>query len=48
MLCGMKNINEDPPHHDIAQGLVVISSSFKNRLNNPSIFISGYSYIHIY
>ena len=40
ILCGTNNINKDPPH-DTAQGLIVIGSSFKNRFNNPNVFICG-------
>ena len=40
ILCGMNNINKDP-YYDIAQGLIAIGSSFKNRCNNPNIFICG-------
>ena len=40
ILCGTNNINKDSPH-DIVQGLFVIGSSFKNRFNNPNIFICG-------
>ena len=40
ILCGMNNINKDPPY-DIAQGLIAIGSSFKNRCNNPNVFICG-------
>ena len=40
VLCGMNNINKDPPH-DIVQGLIAIGSSFENRFNNPKIFICG-------
>ena len=29
------------PPHDIVQGLIAIGSSFKNRFNNPNIFICG-------
>ena len=41
ILCGTNNINKDPPPHDIVQGLIPIDSSFKNRVNNPNIFICG-------
>ena len=40
ILCGTNSINKDPPY-DIVQGLIAISSSFKNRFNNPNIFICG-------
>ena len=40
ILCGTNNINKDPPY-DIVQGLIAIGSSFKNRFNNPNIFICG-------
>ena len=40
ILCGTNNINKDPPY-DIVQGLIVIGSSFKNRCNNPNMFICG-------
>ena len=40
ILCGTNNINKDPPY-DIVQGLITIGSSFKNRWNNPNIFICG-------
>ena len=40
ILCGTNNINKDPPY-DIVQGLIAIGSSFKNRCNNPNIFICG-------
>ena len=40
ILCGMNNINKDPPH-DIVQRLTAIGSSFKNRFNSPNIFICG-------
>ena len=36
ILCGTNNIN-----NDIVQGLIAIGSSFKNRCNNPNIFICG-------
>ena len=39
ILCGTNNINKDPPSHDIILGLIAIGSSFKNRFNNPNIFI---------
>ena len=40
IMCGTNNINKDPPY-DIAQGLITIGSSFKNRFNNPNIFTCG-------
>ena len=40
ILCGTNNINKDPPY-DAVQGLIDIGSSFKNRCNNPNIFICG-------
>ena len=40
ILCGTNSINKDPPY-DIVQGLIAIVSSFKNRCNNPNIFICG-------
>ena len=40
IMCGMNNINKDP-YYDIARGLIAIGSSFKNRCNNPNIFICG-------
>ena len=40
ILCGTNNINKDP-RYDIAQGLIAIGSSVKNRFNNPNIFICG-------
>ena len=39
-MCGTNNINKDPPY-DIVQGLIAIGSSFKNRCNDPNIFICG-------
>ena len=39
ILCDTNNINKDPPSHDIILGLIAIGSSFKNRFNNPNIFI---------
>ena len=40
ILCGTNNINKDSPY-DIAQGLIVIGSAFKNQPSNPNIFICG-------
>ena len=40
ILCGTNNINKDSPY-DIAQGLIDISSAFKNQPSNPNIFIYG-------
>ena len=40
ILSGANNINKDFPH-DIIQGFIAIGSSFKNRFNNPNIFICG-------
>ena len=36
----MVQINKDTPYDNV-QGLIAIGSSFKNRLNNPNIFICG-------
>ena len=50
ILCGTNNINKDPPC-DIVQGLIAIGPSFKNRCNNPHIFICGllprYEYVSV-
>ena len=40
ILWGTNNINKDSPY-DIAQGLIDISSAFKNQPSNPNIFIYG-------
>ena len=42
ILCGTNDIKKDPHPHNIVQGLIAIVSSFKNRFNNPNIFICGY------
>ena len=40
ILCGTNNINKDS-RDDIAQGLIAISSVFKNQPSDPNIFICG-------
>ena len=40
ILCGKNNINKDCPC-DIAQGLIAISSVFRNQSSKPNIFICG-------
>ena len=40
ILFGTNNINKDPPY-ELAQGLIAIGSSFKNRFDSPDIFICG-------
>ena len=38
--CGTNNIDNDPTH-DIVEGLIAISSVFKNNSSNSNIFICG-------
>ena len=40
VLCGTNNIDNDPTH-DIVEGLIAISSVFKNNSSNSNIFICG-------
>ena len=37
---GINNSDKDSPY-DIVQGLIAISSAFKNQSSNPNIFICG-------
>ena len=40
ILCGAININKDFPY-DIAQGLIALSSVFKNQSSNPNLLVCG-------